>query len=113
MSENKLNYNIQYLRGICALVVFLSHALNIYKIDWVQSLMPTPFHFLFDGQWAVVFFFTLSGFYYYKDSSFSIRGYLRSIERKTLKIYPPFSILNDWLYLSDDISKKWNICRLQ
>ena len=62
MAERKLNYNIQYLRGICALVVFFSHALNIFKIDWVQYLMPTPFHFFFDGQWAVIFFFTLSVF---------------------------------------------------
>lgn len=92
MSDKKLNFNIQYLRGLCAMVVFFSHTLNIYKIEWVQHLMPTPFHFFFDGQWAVVFFFTLSGFYYYKDSSFSIKGYWHSIVRKSFKIYPPHLI---------------------
>lgn len=89
MAERKLNYNIQYLRGICALVVFFSHSLNIYKIEWVQQLMPTPFHFFFDGQWAVIFFFTLSGFYYYKEERFEFNKYLRGLAKKALKIYPP------------------------
>lgn len=102
MSENKLNYNIQYLRGICAIVVFFSHSLNIYKIGWVQSLMPTHFHFFFDGQWAVIFFFTLSGFYYYRETQFSVRGYIRGLVKKSLRIYPPhlLSLIIGWIMLT-------------
>ena len=102
MAERKLNYNIQYLRGICALVVFFSHSLNIYKIEWVQQLMPTPFHFFFDGQWAVIFFFTLSGFYYYKEERFEFNKYLRGLAKKALKIYPPhlLSLVTGWSVLS-------------
>lgn len=95
MAERKLNYNIQYLRGICALVVFFSHSLNIYKIEWVQQLMPTPFHFFFDGQWAVIFFFTLSGFYYYKEERFDVNKYLRGLAKKALKIYPPPVVISN------------------
>lgn len=85
----KRNLNIQCLRGICALVVFFSHALNIYDINWVQDIMSTPWHFFFDGQWAVVMFFALSGYYYYTERDLTLSTYLKGIRKKTLKIYPP------------------------
>ena len=64
--KNQLNLNIQGLKGIAAIVVFLSHALNMYKIPWVQNLMDTPMHLFFDGQCSVIVFLTISGFFYYK-----------------------------------------------
>lgn len=64
--KNQLNLNIQGLKGIAAIVVFLSHALNMYKISWVQNFMDTPVHLFFDGQCSVIIFLTISGFFYYK-----------------------------------------------
>lgn len=89
----KRNLNIQCLRGICALVVFFSHALNIYNISWVQDLMSTPWHFFFDGQWAVVVFFALSGYYYYTERELTFSSYLKGLKKKALKIYPPHLII--------------------
>lgn len=46
--KNQLNLNIQVLKGIAAIVVFLSHALNMYKISWVQNFMDTSMHLFFE-----------------------------------------------------------------
>lgn len=87
-----MNKNIQALRGICAIMVFLSHSLHVNDIEWVSVLHNSPFHLFFDGGVAVSVFFVISGFFYYKDASFSKENYFRSISRKISKIYPPHII---------------------
>lgn len=82
------------IRGGCALQVFLSHALNIYHADWVEWLNHTPLCFFIDGNCAVVVFFVLSGYFYYKEKVLSVGEYLNGIRKKCLHIFPAF-----WLSL--------------
>lgn len=85
---------IQMIRGLLALQVFLSHALNIYHADWVEWLNHTPLCFFIDGNCAVVVFFALSGYFYYKDRPLSVGQYLSGLRKKCLHILPAF-----WLSL--------------
>ena len=48
-----MNRGVQILKGIAALIVFLSHALNMRDIAWVLKYQPTLFHILRDGKCAV------------------------------------------------------------
>ena len=50
------NSSIQSLRGICAIVVFLSHSLCMFKSTFVTYLMESPMHLFFDGKCAVYIF---------------------------------------------------------
>lgn len=52
------------LRGLAALSVFLSHIIGVFEINSVvfDSLYNSPFHIFWNGQSAVVLFFLLSGF---------------------------------------------------
>lgn len=89
---DKQNLNIQSLKGIAALIVFFSHSLNMYKSDVVQDIMHSPFHLFFDGQCAVIIFFVISGFFYYKKE-FSWVKYRRNIIKKLLRIYPAYILI--------------------
>mgnify|MGYP004460637209 FL=1 len=92
--KNQLNLNIQGLKGIAAIVVFLSHALNMYKISWVQNFMDTPMHLFFDGQCSVIIFLTISGFFYYKAGISKALDfhYLEGLKKKIIRIYPQYII---------------------
>lgn len=80
---------IQNLRGICALMVFLSHSLLMYRNEVIGDLYHSPLHFFFDGAIAVNIFFAISGFFYYKNEELSAKKYVKGLFRKTIKIYPP------------------------
>lgn len=69
------NLSIQGLRGIAALMVFLSHALCFpnYQISGIQH---SPWHLFFDGQIAVMIFIAISGFFYYKQLTPSLKTYM-------------------------------------
>ena len=82
------NSNIQALRAIAALMVFLSHSLMMIKSDTINSIYETPFHLFFDGQIAVVFFMVLSGFFYYKIERLTIKKFFGHVKKKVLRIYP-------------------------
>lgn len=84
-----MNKNIQSLKGIAALIVFFSHGLNMYKCEWVATLLNKPIHLLYDGQCAVILFFVISGFFYYK-MEFNWRNYLNGLKKKIKRIYPSF-----------------------
>lgn len=84
--------NIQMLRGICALVVFFSHSLNFFPIPLVEWLTHTPMHLFYDGQCAVMLFFVLGGYYYYKQTEMTMRTYGKGVWRKVMRIYPPHLI---------------------
>lgn len=92
--KDQLNLNIQGLKGIAAIVVFLSHALNMYKISWVQDFMDTPMHLFFDGQCSVIIFLTLSGFFYYKAGKSKLLDYhyMEGLKKKIIRIYPQYII---------------------
>lgn len=69
----KLNLNIQGARGICTLMVFFGHATGAYNIPWLQNHMNNPLRLLLDGHAAVIFFFVLSGYFYYTDKCITIK----------------------------------------
>lgn len=94
MKGKCIHSGIQILRGICAIQVFLSHALNIYYIDWIAHFNDTPFRFFYDGSCAVVVFFVLSGYLYYKEEPLSWHKYLHGIKKKCFRIFPAY-----WLSL--------------
>lgn len=86
------NSSIQSLRGICAIVVFLSHSLCMFKSTFVTYLMESPMHLFFDGKCAVYIFFAISGIYYYKKERLQRKTYLNGILKKCIKIYPSYII---------------------
>lgn len=92
ITANNKNVNVQYLRGICAFIVFFSHALGVYKSDILHYLRFSPFHFFYDGQIAVMIFFVLSGYYYRRNTKEHmkdvVKDYIKLIERKVVRIYP-------------------------
>lgn len=92
MQNKQLNNGIQSLRGIAAIVVFLSHGLNVMQSDTIDWLLKSPFHFFFDGQIAVVVFMVLSSYFYYRVD-FSIMNYAKGILRKVKRIYPAHIIV--------------------
>ena len=61
----KKNLNIQGLRAIFAMMVFLGHAFGALKTSWYEPLYHTPVHLFWDGAISVVCFFVLSGWFYY------------------------------------------------
>lgn len=85
---NSINSNIQALRGICAVVVFMSHAMHVYNSQIIEFLDCTPFRLLYSGEVAVSIFFVLSGFFYYKEKTLTVSGYVNSIIKKIKRIYP-------------------------
>lgn len=87
------NYSIQSLKGICALIVFFSHALNFPNIPVVQSLMHSPIHVFFDGQIAVIVFIVISGFFYQKSLKFSFGSYWIGIKKKIFRIWIPYVLV--------------------
>lgn len=86
----KKNLNIQGLRCVCAIMVFLSHALFVYQIGWLKE--ENPLKLLIDGHVAVCIFFVLSGFFYYKSPCSSFEDYKRVVRNRLIKITPPYLI---------------------
>lgn len=83
------NLNIQALRGFCAIVVFLSHALHIYNSELIDFLDKTPFRFFYAGEVAVSIFFVLSGFFYYTENkNVKFTSYKKMVIKKIKRIYP-------------------------
>lgn len=83
---------IQGLRGIAALMVFFSHAFCMPK-SCLTDLIDTPWHIFFDGQIAVMLFFVVSGFFYYKENMKpSVKTYAKGIKNKIFRIFPAYII---------------------
>jgi peptidoglycan/LPS O-acetylase OafA/YrhL len=97
MSGKQINYNIQGLRGILAIIVFGGHALHTLCINKVEALDVTPLHLFWDGQAAVIFFFFLSGYFYYTLRPLTIRKYASIIIKRILRLTPPiYADINSW-----------------
>lgn len=88
----KMNHStsIQGLKGVCAIVVFLSHSLLMYKSDIIANLQSSPLHLFFDGQCAVIIFFCISGFFYYTQEPLTIKKYIAKVKKKVIRIYPAY-----------------------
>lgn len=97
--------SIQGLRGICALVVFFSHALNIPIIP-ISSIKESPLHLFFDGQISVMIFLAISGFFYGSPSSTSMKSYFIGLYKKTLRIWPAYllAMIIGWLICNMHLS---------
>ncbi|MCR5215869.1 MAG: acyltransferase [Lachnospiraceae bacterium] len=81
------NQKLQGLRGIAALVVFVSHVLLEGRmVEWMNR---TPLGVFISGSAAVMVFFFLSGYFAYKEDG-TAKGYLQGMKRKIKKIYPPY-----------------------
>lgn len=97
MKENKIEA-IQGLRGIAAIMVFLSHALCMPISPFYLVYKNHPLHFFYDGQIAVVLFIVISGFFYWKERKPSIYNYMAGLKSKIIRIFPPyvFSMIIAW-----------------
>ena len=91
--QNNYNQGLQSLKGIAALTVFFSHSLHQFPSEFVNTLNGSFAHLFFDGQISVVIFMALSGFFYWKDESFSLRTYFFGVAKKAKKIYVPFILV--------------------
>lgn len=86
----KFNLNIQGARGICTLMVFFGHATGAYNIPWLQNHMNNPLRLLLDGHAAVVFFFVLSGYFYYTDKCITLKQYIYIIIKRVTRLIPSY-----------------------
>lgn len=89
VSMKQFNLNIQGMRGICAMMVFWGHVLMAYNIGWIQDNQHNPLFILMDGRAAVVFFFMLSGYFYYSPNV-TCRKYVSTIIKRVVRITPPY-----------------------
>lgn len=99
---------VQYLRAVCAIMVFLSHYVKGTNNGVINAFSMSRWSFVVDGSIAVAVFFVLSGFFYYNTKTFDINEYLKGIRRKALHIYPAhiLILLIGWLLASYHIN--WN-----
>lgn len=84
----KLNLNIQGMRGVCALMVFGGHVTAAFDNPWLYS-QYNPSRALLDGHAAVIFFFMLSGYFYYTNQCISLKKYAKMFVRRVLHLTPP------------------------
>lgn len=87
----KLNLNIQGLRGVCALMVFGGHVTAAFDNPWLYS-QYNPLRALLDGHAAVIFFFLLSGYFYYTNQCIDILKYIKLLINRMLRLTPPYWI---------------------
>lgn len=85
------------LRGIAAISVFLSHYIGIFDFESIyfkNIIRYTPLHIYYDGAAAVILFFVLSGFvlglpYLNSDKKVSVLSFYF---KRLFRIYPAFII---------------------
>ena len=84
----KLNHNIQGMRGVCALMVFGGHVTAAFDNPWLYS-QYNPLRAFLDGHAAVIFFFMLSGYFYYTNQCISLKKYAKMLVKRVLHLTPP------------------------
>ena len=82
------NNHIQGIRGIAALVVFVSH---VIPLEGTEFIYRTPFAVFIDGGAAVMLFFLMSGYFAFREP-FSAKDTLKALLRKIVRIYPAYVI---------------------
>lgn len=112
LSESKRNLNIQGLRGILALMVFLGHVLCAYNIPFIINNLNTPVHLFYDGQAAVMCFFVLSGYFYFNQKQlYDVRQLCKKEINKYIRITPPlFDFHYNWNSINQYIYCIWLSC---
>ena len=118
MSSNSKNYSVslQSLKGMAALMVFLSHALGMYRSETISVFRATPFNFVCDGQCAVVLFFCLTGFFTFREEIAVGKDYINQVAKKAIRIYPPYLIVtalawiiaNNCMEYDDTLFTNWS-----
>ena len=95
MYTKKKNYSasIQSLKGIAAIVVFLSHALGMCICEEVSQIRATFLNIFFDGQCAVVIFFCLTGYFSYREEKINAKLYFQNVAKKAVRIYPSYILV--------------------
>lgn len=84
----KKNLNIQGLRAIFALIVFLGHSYGTLEAKWFDIEPYRPLRLFLDGSISVVFFFVLSGYFYYNTKEYNLKYHLQLIKKRMLRIAP-------------------------
>lgn len=95
MEKNRRYLELDSLRGLAALTVFFSHAVNMLVIsgDFFNAINNSVLHIFWDGSAAVILFFVLSGFvltlpYVGKDEREP--QYFTFIIKRIFRIYPAY-----------------------
>lgn len=105
----RYSQSIQSLKGIAALVVFLSHSIGFYEDSRVTTFYTTPFHLVTDGQCAVMLFFAITGFLTYrKDKSITEHTYINGIKRKCLRFFPQYIIVTIAAFILCNLQLSWD-----
>jgi peptidoglycan/LPS O-acetylase OafA/YrhL len=94
---NKRYAELDSLRGIAAMLVFLFHIAMVLPDSWREGLLwnalnYSPFHIALSGKIHVIFFFILSGFvlslpYFYRKEN----SYLSFIIKRFCRLYFPYA----------------------
>lgn len=100
--------SIQYLRALCALVVFFSHYTRAVNDPHIVAFAQSRISFIADGAIAVAIFFTLSGFFYYQMHPLQLDSYIVGIKRKVLHIYPAHILVLLFGLLLCNMHFNWN-----
>ena len=94
MVSNQRYDELDSLRGIAALIVFIYHMTIVFQWGTTMNrLSHSPFYTLFDGHASVMFFYVLSGFvlslpfYYGKNASYGT-----FMAKRIIRIYIPFIV---------------------
>lgn len=103
------NVGIQYLRAICAVIVYLFHYVKAVNWNPVNDFRLMRWSFIVDGSIAVAIFFVLSGFFYCNTKSFTVERYFNGIQRKVLHIYPAHIIILLFGMLFANCHLEWNV----
>lgn len=87
----KYNYSIEQYRGLCALLVLLTHAVGDPKLLVDNFSWPLFMQYMGAGYLSVMVFFCMSGYVIgiTSSSSFSIKSYLK---KRALRLYPIYII---------------------
>lgn len=69
-------------------MVFGGHVTAAFDNPWLYS-QYNPLRALLDGHAAVIFFFMLSGYFYYTNQSISLKKYAKLLVKRVLHLTPP------------------------
>lgn len=107
MNAISKNSEIQSLRGLAAISVFLSHSLSLMfgkgPVIFGQNL------FFRAAVWSVAFFFFISGYYcFQKLENFNIKNSFKYIGKRIIRIYPVYIITILLGFFLCNLQLRWN-----
>lgn len=69
-------------------MVFGGHVTAAFDNPWLYS-QYNPLRAFLDGHAAVIFFFMLSGYFYYTNQCISLKKYAKLLVKRVLHLTPP------------------------